>query len=64
MINSRTGEIVRWAIGLVLAGLVAYFTAVGTIQVRLGTLEEREQNHYSELLRRLDRIEAKLDRGP
>lgn len=35
------GEWARWLVGLVLAAVVAYFTAQSTVQVRLGVLEDR-----------------------
>lgn len=62
-INGRTGEYVRWMLGLALAGLVAYFTALGTLQAQLAVVVERERNHYDEIIRRLDRIETKVDVG-
>jgi hypothetical protein len=43
-----------------LSALVAYFTTIGTLAARLSTLEEREQNHHIETLRRLDSIDRKL----
>lgn len=60
--NGKTGEMLRWAFGLVLAGIVAYFTSTGALQAQLAVITERENNHYSELLKRLERIESKLDR--
>jgi hypothetical protein len=55
------GETLRWVVGLLLAGVVSYYTTVGSMKYEIGVLEERENNHYSELLRRLDRIERKMD---
>lgn len=60
-LNGRTGEVVRWAIGIVLAGIVAYFTALGAMQAQIAVVIERERNHYEEIVRRLDRIEQKVD---
>jgi len=62
--NGKTGEWLRWIAGLALAALVSYFTAIGAMQSRIAVVEEREQNHYMELLRRLDSIDRKLDRVP
>lgn len=59
--NGKTGEMLRWVFGLVLAAVVAYFTSTGALQAQLAVITERENNHYSELLKRLDRIENKLD---
>jgi demethoxyubiquinone hydroxylase (CLK1/Coq7/Cat5 family) len=55
--NGKTGEVLRWAIGLALAALVAHYTAVARISV----MEEREENHYGEVMRKLERIERKID---
>ncbi len=51
-----------WLVTVVLSGIVSYFTTTGTLQVRLAQLEEREENHYAEILRRLSAIDGKLDR--
>jgi mannitol-specific phosphotransferase system IIBC component len=40
-LNGKTGEIVRWALGLCLAALVSYFTAIGTLQTEVAVLKER-----------------------
>lgn len=60
--NGKSNAILRWLAGLVLAAIVSYFTAISAITERIAVVEERENNHYMELLRRLDRIELKLDR--
>ena len=52
--------IVMWVLTAALSALVAYFTTIGTLAARLSTLEEREQNHHIETLRRLDSIDRKL----
>lgn len=50
-----------WLVTMLLSGVVSYFTTTGTLRERLTQIEEREQNHYLEILRRLDAIERKLD---
>lgn len=55
-----TENVVVWAVGVVLSSIVAYFTTINTLSQRLGVLEEREENHYDEILRRLDHIDRKL----
>ena len=62
-INGRTGEYARWILTIVIGGVVAYFTALGTLQAQLAVVVERERNHYDEIIRRLDRIEVKMDVG-
>jgi hypothetical protein len=44
-----------------LAALVGYFTSRITTEREVGTLGEREANHFGEVVRRLERIERKLD---
>lgn len=60
-VNGRTGEMVRWVVAMVAAIVVSYFTAMGALQSRVSVVEEREQNHFHELQRRLGAIEGKLD---
>jgi hypothetical protein len=55
-------EVLRWVVGLGLAGVVSYYTAIGSIRSQINVVEERENNHYIEVIRRLDRMETKLDR--
>ena len=49
------------AISAGLAAIVGYFTSKATTEREVGVLTEREGNHYAEILRRLDRIDNKLD---
>jgi len=58
--NGKTGEWLRWALGMVLAGVVAYFTSIGTVKEQVATVQERENNHFSEVLRRLDVLQADM----
>lgn len=62
-LNGKTGEYIRWIVGMGLAGIVAYFTVLGALQSQLAVVVERERNHYDEIIRRLDRIENKVDTG-
>ena len=59
--RNGNGEVARWLLGLILAAVVSYFTAMGTLQSQLAVVTERKTNHYLELIRRLDRIELKVD---
>lgn len=43
---------------LVLAALVAYFTTNSTMDKAIGQIDERENNHFAEVLRRMDAIQA------
>lgn len=53
-VNGKTGEYIRYVFGLILAGLIAYFTTLGTINQAVTEVRERENNHFSEVLRRLE----------
>ena len=53
---------VRFLIPILLAALVSYFTAQGTIQVQVATIRATEENHFQEVLRRLDLIQRWQDR--
>lgn len=50
----------RWILGLLASAVIAYYTTVGTIQTRTAVLEEREQDHFSEVLRRLDQMASDI----
>jgi hypothetical protein len=56
------GELLRYALGLVLAGLVAYFTAIGSVQTSVAVIDSREQQHFEEVQRTLQRIERAVER--
>lgn len=44
---------------LSLAGLIAYFTAIGTLREEIATVKATEQSHFEEVLRSL--TELKVD---
>lgn len=52
--NGRTGEYLRWLIGIGVAGLAAYVTAMGAIQVEVSAIKTRQDAQFSEVLRRLE----------
>lgn len=58
--NGRTGETVRFAIGLVVAAVVAYFTTVGAIQSEVASIKATQESQFSEVLRRLDVMTADI----
>jgi len=58
--NGKTGEYVRYALTLALAGLIAYFTAMSALNQAVAEVREREDNHFSEVLRRLDVLQADI----
>lgn len=44
------------------AAVVGYFSARMTMEREMGVLGEREANHFTEVMRRLNSIDKKLDR--
>ena len=59
-LNGKTGEVVRWAFGMILAAVVAYFTAIGSISERVAVVETKENLHFEELKSSLAEIKAEL----
>lgn len=54
MFNGKTGEYVRWVVGLIVAGTVSYATAMGAIQREIAIIKATQEHHFSEILRRMD----------
>ena len=40
-LNGKTGEVLRWAFGLLLAAVVSYFTSIGAVQTRIAVAESQ-----------------------
>lgn len=59
-LNGKTGEMVRWVIGLVLCGIIAYFTAQSSINARIAVVETSERQHFEEIQRTLVDIKQEL----
>lgn len=55
-----TMRTIEWAIGMALAAIVAYYTTVNALETKSAVLEEREQNHYHEMIQRLDEMRADI----
>ena len=51
---------VRWLAAAALAGLVAYFTTIGTINTQVGRLDQREGDHFQQLMQRIDDFHKEL----
>lgn len=60
--GARTDSWVRYLIPIIVAGLVAYFTAIGAVRENVAQVKTTEQNHFDEVLRRLALIQAWQDR--
>jgi hypothetical protein len=61
-LNGRTGEVMRWCIGLAVAALVSYFTAQGTTNQRLTKVETEGAERWYYVQSSLTRIEGRLER--
>lgn len=67
--NGKTGELVRYLIGMGVAALVAYYTAQMQIEHRMtstdgdvAVIKTLEQSHFEEVQRSLTRIERAIER--
>ena len=47
-VNGKTGDLVRWLIGVAAAAAVAYFTTVSAINRELGEVRSTEHAHHSQ----------------
>lgn len=59
-LNGKTGEWIRYLGGLVLAAVIAYFTAMSTINQAIAEVRTTEDAHFSEVLRRLDIMQTDI----
>jgi hypothetical protein len=60
--NGKLVAFGRWLLGVVVATMLAYFANEQRTSDRLTRVETAQEKTEQELLRRLDRIENKLDR--
>lgn len=58
--NGKVLAFIKWAIGIVAVILMSYYTSLGTINERVTAVETREQAHFDELMRSLERIEKQI----
>jgi hypothetical protein len=58
--GTKGSEWIRWGGGLLVAALVSYFTALGTMNREIATLKATEESHFGEVLRRLDALQADI----
>jgi translation initiation factor 2B subunit (eIF-2B alpha/beta/delta family) len=68
-LNGKTGEFLRYLLGLALAAIVSYYTAMDALKdavsatnSRVSVIESREQQHFEEVQRSLSRIERAIER--
>lgn len=50
-------DLLKWLVTLVLAAIVSYFTAVSAMRESIAEVREREDNHFAEVLRRLELLQ-------
>jgi len=60
--NGKLVELAKWVVTLAVTAMVAYFTAINAIEQRVTRVETKEETHFQEVLRQLDRIETELIR--
>lgn len=68
-LNGKTGEVLRWVLGISLGCVVAYYTAQIEIERRLtmtdgavSAIRTLEEAHFQEVQRSLTRIERAIER--
>lgn len=54
---SLRSQLLRWLLMLAVSALIAYYTTNSTMDKAIGQIDERENNHFSEVLRRMDAIQ-------
>lgn len=54
------GEYMRWLIGVGAAAIVAYFTTINAIQAEVSEIKTRQDSQFSEVLRRLELLQADI----
>lgn len=59
-LNGKTGEVLRWILGLVLAVVVAYYTAIGAINSDISAIKAKQESQFGEVLRRLDSMQTDI----
>lgn len=52
--NGKTGEMLRYGLGLLVAALVAYYTTTSAIQAEIAAIKSRQDAQFGEVIRRLD----------
>jgi hypothetical protein len=53
-LNGKTGDLLRWVLGFVIAAFVAYFTAMNTINSEIARINATQESQFGEILRRID----------
>ena len=61
MVETQADGWIMVAVPMAVSALVGYFTARVTSEREMGVITEREGNHFTEIMRRLDKIDKKLD---
>lgn len=59
-LNGKTGEVLRWVLGLAAAVLVAYYTAIGAINSDIAALKAKQESQFGEVLRRLESMQTDI----
>lgn len=59
-INGKTGELVRWLLGIVTAALISYYTALGAIENRVTAVETKQEAQFGELQRSFSDIRTDI----
>lgn len=58
--NGAAQEWLRWGLPLVISGIIAYFTAVGSMQAEVASIKALENAHFQELLRAVEDLKLQI----
>lgn len=58
--NGKTGDYIRWLVGLALAAFIAYSTAMGAINSEVASIKAKQDSQFGEVLRRLEIMQADI----
>ena len=58
--NGRSGEYLRFFIGVAAAATVAYFTTINALQSEMSATKARQDSQFEEVLRRMDIMQADI----
>lgn len=59
-LNGKTGEVLRWLVGIAAAAVVGYYTSIGAINSEIATIKAKQESQFSEVLRRLDVMQTDI----
>lgn len=59
-LNGKTGEMLRWIVALVIAGVIGYYSSLVATTERLRAVEVLQDAQYAELLRAVTDVKQEV----